>query len=284
MPNPIRRAYRYVLDESAGIGSVARGLRRWVQERANKASRQGNLVMFHAGRCGSSVLADMLNQHPDVRWANEPFEVMKPAYLRMDAGHRARHVIADRMYRQQARFFGFDVKYLPEQHLRPELANKSPAEFVALLESLGFRHYVLLNRRNHLRRAVSVAIGRTTGQWNTAGQVAAKAAVRLDPRRFVSYGKEMPLLAYFQALDATYASVKDCLAPHACLELVYETDVQVDPRTGYRKICQLLGLAPREVQVRLKKMNPQPVSELIENLGEVQTALAGTGYEWMLRE
>lgn len=281
----IRRRYRHWADHSTGLGMVARRLRRRVHEFANKKVRVGNIAMLHAGRCGSTVLADLLNQHPDVRWANEPFESMKPAYYRMNPAGRARQVIADRLYREKTRFFGFDSKYLPEQHLRPELANKSPEAYVTLLEELGFRYFILLDRKNHLRRAVSVAVGDRTGQWNTSNAAEVrKARVRLDPLRFLSYGKEMPLLTYFENLDNTYAALKRRLAGQRLLELVYEEDIQRDPGVAYRKACQFIGVEPQPVRVRMQKINPEPLHALVENLDEVAAYLRGTPYEWMLGE
>lgn len=282
MSDLIRRFYRYVLDESVGLGAPARWLRRTAQKHANGPGRVGNIVMFHAGRCGSSVLADMLGHHDDITWANEPFESMKPAYRRMAGTHRARRVIADRMFRHRTKFFGFDVKYLPEQHLRAEMANKPPSEFISLFEDLGFHHFILLNRRNHLRRAVSVAIGGKTGLWNTFQPVQQSTTVRLDPDRFVSYGKEMPLLEYFQELDRSHAAIRDLVRGHTSLELTYEAHIEVDPRIAYRDTCRFLGLAAQEVPVRLKKMNPQPVGELIENFDEIRSVLNKTAYAWML--
>ena len=36
--------------------------------------RRGNLVMFHVGRSGSTVLASLLQQHPDMYWDGELFD------------------------------------------------------------------------------------------------------------------------------------------------------------------------------------------------------------------
>ena len=280
----VQRAFRHWADHSTGTGMLARSVRRVALRLAHGGYRVGNIAMLHAGRCGSSVLADLLNQHPDVRWANEPFEGMKPAYYRMNSEHRAYHVIANRMYAQKAKYFGFDSKYLPEQHLRPELANKTPEEYIRLLKRLGFGHFVLLDRRNHLRRAVSVAIGTRDGQWNSFKAVGATSPVRLDPERFISYGASMPLLDYFRSLETTYEGLKACLAGSRVLELTYEDDIQGGPHLGYWKCCDFVGMPRAPVDVRLKKLNERPVSGLIENFSDVVATLYGTPYEWMLRE
>jgi hypothetical protein len=280
----LRHTFRNWARNSTGLGIYARQVRTLVRK-ARDRDRSGNIAMLHAGRCGSSVLADMLNQHSDIRWANEPFENMLPAYYRMSSAKRAYHVISNSMHARPAKYYGFDSKYLPEQHLRPELANKSPEQYIALLDSLGFNYFILLNRRNHLRRAISVQIGSQTGQWNTAHpNEIRRATVRLDPQRFVSYGKEMPLKQYFHSLDTTYAVIKQHLAERRLLELVYEDDIQHDPRLAYMRTCHFLGIDAQPVNVRLQKINLKPIHELVENFEEVETCLNGTEYEWMLRE
>ncbi len=37
--------------------------------------------MLHFGRCGSTVLATMLSQHPDVTWDGELFEMYRVGQL-----------------------------------------------------------------------------------------------------------------------------------------------------------------------------------------------------------
>lgn len=270
------------LDRSTGVGILIRSLRRRVHTRLRRQHRAANIAMLHAGRCGSSVLADLLNQHPGFRWAGELFEDMLPAYYRMAAERRAEHVIGNSLYFRDCRYYGFDSKYLPEQHLHRDLANKTPVAYVALLEKLGFSHYILLDRRNHLRRAVSVAIGTQTRLWNTDRPAGARITVRLDPARFVSYGCEMTLQQYFASLEERYRTFAGLLRGQRLLELVYEDDIERDPMAAYRKVCAFLGIEPVAVQVRLQKLNPHPIRELVENFDEVAAVLKGTPYAWML--
>lgn len=279
----LRNTVRDRLDRVPGLGRTLRRIRRYRDRAVNARGRVANVAMLHAGRCGSSVLADLLNQHPGFRWGGELFEAMSPYYYRLDSACRAEERIADAMYRGRWRYFGFDSKYLPEQHLHSDLANKTPAGYVELLGHLGFTHYILLDRRNHLKRAVSVAIGTRTQLWNTAGQVGAKVTVRMDPERFVSYGREMTLNQYFGSLEERYSMFRGLLEGKRLLELAYEDDVEVDPKIGYDKICAFMGLEPARVQVRLKRMNPYRLPDLVENFDELERFLAGSRHAWMLR-
>lgn len=277
----IESLLRQWLDHSPGAGIYIRSLRRRVHTLLRSRGRVANIAMLHAGRCGSTVLSDLLKQHPGFHWDGEPFENMLPAYSRMSAEHRAEHVIGNSLYFRDCRYYGFDSKYLPEQHLSPDLANKTPAAYVELLERLGFTHYILLNRRNHLRRAASVAIGTQTGVWYSS-RPGEKVAVRIDPDRFVSYGREMTLLQYFDSIEKRHAAFRDLLVGKRLLELVYEDDIQADPCLGYRKVCDFIGIGPAPVSTQLRRMNPWPLRELIQNYDEVARALAGTPYADLL--
>lgn len=283
MVGSVHTKLRDRLDRNVALGLFLRRVRRFADRALKGGTREGNIAMLHAGRCGSSVVADLLNQHPEVYWAGELFELMSPIYYCMDSGRRAEELIANALYRRRTRYFGFDSKYLPEQHLRPELANQSVEGYVGLLRRLGFRHFILLGRRNHLRRAVSVAIGTKTGQWNTRGEVR-RTTARIDPDRFMSYGTEMPLLHYFRSLDETHARARNALQGQRLLELGYEADIEGDPQVAYRKVCAWLDIAPRAVEVRLRKLNPLPLSDLVDNFEEVERTLRGTPYAWMLQD
>jgi LPS sulfotransferase NodH len=282
MRTRIERAFRDWADRSTGVGLLARRLRRAIDRGTHGGSRVANVAMLHAGRCGSSVIADMLQQRPDFRWVGEPFENMKPVYYRMGARHRARHVIGNAMYRVPCAYFGFDSKILPEQHLSPALADKTPAQYVDLLLDLGFTHFILLDRRHHLRRAVSVAIGERTGIWNSFQPTATAERVRLDPARFVSYGKTLTLFEYFATLEAAHRAFRELLQGQRLLELNYEDDVETDPGVAYRRVAEFLALPSHAVSVRLRKLNPQPLASLVDNYDEIAALLRGTAYEWML--
>ena len=71
-------------------------------------------VMFHTGRCGSTVLAKMLNQHSDIYWAGEIFERMPERYQEIASRRDAVELIMDERRREcrrrGKRTFGFEVK------------------------------------------------------------------------------------------------------------------------------------------------------------------------------
>ena len=72
------------------------------------------VFMWHQGRCGSSVLANLLNQHPDIDWRGEIFEFyavhkMKPLSVENEIKYIRTSVGKNRP--------GIEIKGLPCQHL-----------------------------------------------------------------------------------------------------------------------------------------------------------------------
>lgn len=259
---------------------VQQHLYRWTY----RPAPQTRIAMFHAGRCGSSVLADLLNQRTEIHWANEIFENMQPAFYNMSANKRAQARIAAMIHPPVTPYFGFETKYLPEQHLRYELANSTPQDYVQLLEKMGFSHFVLLDRQNHLRRAISIAIGTKTNQWSSLKSTNQVTTVSLNPEQFVSYGETMPLLKFFKSLETRYAEVKQAIGNRPLLEINYEEDIMNNPLVAYEKVCDFLGLPiqDKSISVRLRKQNPTPISDLLENYSEICAYLGDTEYAWML--
>ena len=77
--------------------------------------RAGSVAMFHMGRCGSTVLAKMLEQHPRIFWDGEIYERVSPRlYHRLGP----RGFLRFKQMRAGRRFYGFEVKLLKQQHFR----------------------------------------------------------------------------------------------------------------------------------------------------------------------
>lgn len=256
-----------------------RSLRNFVR---HARQRRDNIIMLHAGRCGSSVLSDLLNQHPEIAWRNEPFEGLAATYRAMHPNHRAERYIRDILYRMNTPVFGFDFKYLQEQHLNSDYAALDLPGFLDTCSKVGINRHILLSRKNHLRRAVSTAIGAKTKTWNSDRNPEKTTTVELSLNNFVSYGKSMSLLDFFASIEQAESVITQTVFGEALLTLSYEDDIEKDPRIGYEKCCEFLGLEPAPVNVRLKRMNPRPLHLLLENYNEVADYLKNTPYAWML--
>lgn len=249
-----------------------------------KNNRKTNVAMLHAGRCGSSVTAQLIRQHPDIHWGGEIFESMSAEYYLMPNRWRAYRRIKDSMYKKGSVCYGFETKFLPEQHLRPELANLCIEDYLDLLNKLNYTHFILLRRNNYLRQALSTLIGYKTGIWVSKTSKTEHTKVSIDPNNFISYGKKMSLVDFFRSLDDAYEKFNVLLKDKRVLVLSYEKDIENDARIAYGKICDFLELEPCPVSIALKKQNPMPATSLIENYSEIRAYLANTPYSWMTDE
>lgn len=239
--------------------------------------------MFHVGRSGSTVLTDLLQQHGGVYWDGEIYETRVfwgYSYDRVPSDLRvpARDVVRPRLRRAGRRFYGFEVKFF---HL--DLAGQTLPEFLDDLRSLDFRHFIVLRRRNFLRKVVSSLIAHEEGRFHVkGGPRSGVRKVRIDPDRVYIDREEKPLVAFLEDFTRRFEELDELLDEGKVLRLDFEEDIAPDPRRGYRKACDFLGIEPREVAVRYGRTNPAPVREMITNVGDVRGALRGTPFEWML--
>lgn len=240
------------------------------------------IVLFHVGRCGSTVLSDLLSQHADLGWGGELFN---EARLDEAPGFRptrdwVRAMIEMSVVRRGRRYFGFESRI---HDFRPDRIPWTPAEFVEFLEELGFRHFVVLSRSNLLRIVISANVAGQMRRMQVRQSPSEPTRVRVDPEApWAAWGWSGSLIAILDRLARFYADVEQALAGRKCLALTYETDIEGDPRVAYRKVCELVGLQPMATDVRLSRVNPFRIEQMISNYDEVAAALGGTRYEWML--
>lgn len=108
--------------------------------------RRGNIVMFHIGRSGSTVLGDLLRQHPQVFWDSEIYQRLLrdrdkngTLYPSSASPGDAPEYLRARMPRAGKRFYGFEVKFFHLRRLNVQLSH-----YVGSLRCLGFTHFVIL--------------------------------------------------------------------------------------------------------------------------------------------
>lgn len=256
------------LKRFSALGAVAQGLLR-------PEKWENNVVMLHEGRCGSSVLAGLLGQHSAIQWEGEVFGVFKPggALARYFRYNYPLLYLRQRIARSEHSIYGFETKV--RLHLWRKL-DLSLREYLRGLQNLGFSRYIVLDRKNGLRRIASSLISVKTKKW---------AVSKREKPRLVQIELELDeIISWLEELQRISAELEEVLSDRALLWLTYEDHVAPDPRIGYRRVCEFLDLPPEEVAVTLKKVNPFPLSEMIENYEEVRRGLSGTDFEWMLEE
>ncbi len=235
-------------------------------------------VIVFRQRSGSELLVSLLDSHPRIRCHRELFLPDSAqadsfaVYARKSPVHRIarraargflmRRFIAKRRDGAGAvDAFGFKVAY-SQWKVVPEIEG--------WILGIGPR-VIHLVRTNLLRRLVSQSIARARGRYQgTATPPPLK--VRLEAGKLAG------------ALDRSAAQIdayRRKLEPASPLEVSYEAlDAERDATTA--RILDFIGVARATLGTDLARMNPQPLSELVENWDEVVAALRGTGHEAFL--
>jgi hypothetical protein len=242
--------------------------------------REG-IMIYHVGRCGSTVLTKLLNQNPKLMSFGEVF--LK--------SHRQGRLVdmPDNILRLQ-RVSAFpkraivEVKFLERQHL--SVIGQSVREFVDCAYENGFRKSIILNRENYLRIILSRAIAVARGdKWHIKKEdQVSRTQVNLDVERIPLGHHQYPMFELFEYIDSQYQELREALDGTDATELTYEKDILTDPRIAYGKVCRWLGLPEEPVSVTLQRTNTQSLRESIVNWKEVAMALKDTKYSWMLEE
>ena len=186
----------------------------------------------------------------------------------------------------------FEVKHLPDQNLGlyPQLRVQ---DWVNFFLAQGYKHHLLMRRRNGLRRIVSHFRAAQTGQYvlGSSSDVVNGSPIAIPLEAIVHGFGSRTLLGWLEEYERGHAAMRDCLGALAqsnsdfsWLELVYEDQIEHDPRMAYRYVCDFLGLPVVDVELRHRKMSPGRLVDLIANLDEVRDYLSPTRFAWMLSE
>lgn len=249
--------------------------------------RPGNAVMFHVGRCGSTVVGKMLNQHPKIHWASELYPRVFDEWRRSNAGvetvgqmpQDAIAYLKNDMRFALHRFYGFEMKPF---HFH--LVGYSEEAFLDHLKTLGFSHYIHLDRKNRLRKIISSVVAHQTRYHLKHGAKPQLTKVHLDIHDLKIDFDRKPLIEYLSDYDRDMHKLETLLKDRNTLHLTYEDDIQEDPQKAYAKICGFFGIPTARASAKLARTNPFPLKDMVENYKEVEQALTRTPYEWMLEE
>ncbi len=249
--------------------------------------RPGNAVMFHIGRCGSTVVGQLLGRHSRIHWDGELYASILREWQRNNAGieavgempQDAVDILRRNMKLALHRFYGFEIKPF---HFG--LIGYSPESFLQHVDSLGFSHFILLDRENRLRKIISSIIAhQNEGRYHIEAKTKARLTrVHINMHDVRIDFDAKPLVDYLSDYDRQIQMLEALLGGRRLLRLTYEQDVQADPRRAYSRICEFLGLHPENAPIRLSRTNPFPLRDMVENIEELREALCGTPYEWML--
>ncbi|MEO7385633.1 MAG: hypothetical protein ABIX37_01725 [Gammaproteobacteria bacterium] len=250
-------------------------------------SIQQLVTTFHIGRSGSTVLGDLLNQHPAIEWLGEIYEwpEFRESPAAPGTGSELLRRLRTRLPAVEKPVVGIEAKFY---HLHDhgvalgEFLEELRGEIAVDGQRTGRCRFVVLRRKNYLRKIVSSLVARQRGQW-FARSDAPLPPLRLaiNPERVCIDGDAQPLLDYLRDWDAQFDQLDAALAGEDVLQLTYEDDIEQDPLVAYGKVCRHLGLAPGVPEIRYNRTTPQALADIVTTLDAIRKALEGSGYEWM---
>lgn len=252
----------------------------------NRWGRKGNIALFLAARCGSTVITDLLSKNPEVAWAKEIFNKNNMKYYIPPDWSRnpVKKTILWHLYRKRISYVGFETTIMPSQQLDPKIIGMTMENYIDLLVRIGITHFIILKRENHWRRCISAELMRKKELSHTRETIEKVTKLFVDIQNTQIGRASMPLLDIFKQTDERYEQLESILASYRTLKLTYEADVRDDPHIAYDKICNFLNIEKVPVETDYKKTNPFPLDQVLENSDEVAGLLKGTPYEWMLTD
>jgi hypothetical protein len=249
--------------------------------------RPANVAMFHVGRVGSTVLAGMLQQHRRISWSGELFEKEHSRYMKAVASGSYElpkdplKILRTEMRAARNRVFGFETKFLDEHHIK--VIGLDLEAYVAKLSDLGFGSFIVLKRKNILRRLISGVVLRDRDVHHIrASKEWRKSNFHLDLCGIPLGASRLHLVDAIRVVEEGHERLDRLLAGKRVCQLNYEEHISDSPAVAYRKVVAFMGLKPGEPEILLRKTNPGPLQEMIENYDELRAALDGTPYRWML--
>ncbi len=248
----------------------------------NMFYRKEQIAMFHTGRCGSTVLGKMLSAHSKIFWASEIFEIFMNTEKNENKKRSVEHTIEWNRQSRVSMIYGFETKYLPQQHLSNKGVNMDVEDYISLLRKLNFSKFIVLHRKNYLRRAISGQVGRQTNTWHSTQDVTSPEKITIDINSIPTGVCQKPILELFSCLDESFSRLKKFLSLDDTIFLTYEDDIMEDPRVAYRKVCEFLGIVDESPDIEFGRTNPFRYEDMVTNFEEVNAILKDTKYSWML--
>ena len=250
-----RVPYGHVVTESATYARLLAP--RWLRPDAR-------FVLFAQGRSGSTLLADLLNSHPQVHCADEiltwPRRSPRAYVEACSIGHRGN-------------VYGFKVKI---HHLTDDQGMDDPGAFLRDLHAEGW-HVLYLRRRNVLRQALSAAVAarRDTYHETSAGHGPSPVHVDVDDLLWRTAQRVEFVEQERRALDGV---------PHAAF--VYEDDLLSSDRhqAAAARAFAHLGLNEVPVSTGLRRIAARPLADLVRNHVEVVAAVSASPWASLLEE
>ncbi len=223
-------------------------------------------IILATHRTGSTLLESYLNCHTNTPCSSELFQAKVSHPLSVP-----RYIEWQRFYRKSiSRYIS---KFVPAGG-GFKLMYGQLSKFPDLQRYL-IKHKILIihiQRENLLRRYLSYHLAKKTDSWSSNTSEYKLSPIKLNPENILNEIREMQKKVnhhrHFQKTN-----------PY--LDITYE-DLSEFPDRTLSRIWNTLNEKPVQLKTELVKQNPYPLVKMISNYQEIETALKGTSYEWMM--
>ena len=255
-----------------------------LSRRLTRPRREANVLMLHFGRCGSTVVGNLLRQHPKIAWDSEILQHRKQnLFPECAITKNPKRLIRLRSLRASRPVFGFELKPLPFMHLSSAQLNMSLPQFLTYLRELKITHLIFLSRKHYLRKLVSATVAQEKNIYEALVKTEVPLnQIKINCENTVMGGNQIRQL--FDCYDSISEKIREFGYSQnelKFLELEYQRDILGYPFKAFHKICDFLQLAPSRVALKNAKVNTASITDIVCNMQEVRDALKDTQYEWM---
>jgi hypothetical protein len=263
------------------------------------------VCLLHEGRCGSTVLASLLDSHPNIvsfgeiltpgSYLSDDFH-NSPLLLKRDAREIGiallPHFITNLIHDQRVKskpcctHILFEIKF---NQIGAFWLNSSLTELIDILESdLTNVTFIFLTRLNLLRRHISTLrciYQDISHKDHSSAMVQLKQ--RLSPDLLADYSYDFTELytsisALMNAMEINQRDALAVAAKRGDYRICYEQFERNPLEQGMWPICDQLGLPRIQAFSPWIKTGDMPLSDLIENFDEIRKELESTRWAWML--
>lgn len=243
------------------------------------------LLLIHSGRCGSTVIGQILDQQKSIYWDGEIL-----TKIALNDNRQAKKVFSDpslrgniyrrRFFRSNGKPFGFEMKYS-----QFGFTNSGLAKELALLPAGVPVTIVFLDRENPVRRLLSSSLANRTGQYH--GTFTDGSRFHVDIADPGGWGKSvLQLLNENENPRLRVLEEAAQLFGGAVTHLSYEKDVESNPSRAAEIIFRLMqtGDEFQPVEVRRRDVHRKPLNELVVNFKELEQHLENTRFKTYLHD
>jgi hypothetical protein len=113
------------------------------------------VAMFHFGRVGSTVVSELLNQNPNIKWDNELMCTLgsnKCDLFDKDYENDWLKILLNRYSRTKQKVYGFETKAIQQADLGRDALNMNFSVYMDYLSKYGMSKFLILKRKNILKQ------------------------------------------------------------------------------------------------------------------------------------